>query len=193
MSALIRFGYLLAEAGYFFRRIAFEVDRDPTAILQYQQHAALQILIYLEQMTSVERVKIYEALSYGDSGVLLACRLIKTFNQMRPCVGALAIGVAQAMVDYVIEINILTLSKGLYFLRKLQSIINAARNVLYFAAEQVDQDFLNNSCFLLAKVRAIEVAKYVVSSLCDCMNPLEIFSHPFMMKWYRDVWRFELI
>ena len=40
MSNADRYGNKLAEAAYFFREIAFEIDENPDEIVQYQYHPA---------------------------------------------------------------------------------------------------------------------------------------------------------
>jgi len=331
-----RFGSEFSDAIHFFRKIAWEIESDPISIVKYCNNPALHILNHLEKMPCTDRVKIYEALAYGDPGVLLACpgsslsgflidslgnpeqkkifnqelqknictflavtepghgsnlsaistrmtnkklsgekwlvshgatgaigvviiktgdgplsvrallltpeclqqktqvnrrllpmiglrgaclsqmtfnqldvqpdlllgnhlspmqhgmmALIKTFNQMRPCVGALAIGVAQAAIDYVNEINLSKLICDSSIMREMQCNINVARNLLHFAAKKIDDDSLSGSYSSLAKARATQTAESVVSSLCDFIGPQDIFDFPLLFKWYRDVWGFE--
>ncbi|MDX1900944.1 MAG: acyl-CoA dehydrogenase [Gammaproteobacteria bacterium] len=338
-----RYGLQLAEAAYFFREIAFEVESNHATIFLYLSHPGLNILTFPEKVNCEERIKIYEALSYGDAGVLLACpgsslsgflidqigsaeqkkyfyqqleaqpmrtflavteplhgsnlatmqtqfsikkessmgelngekwlishgatggmgvvivktgegplckrallltpqclqktqyiqkkllsmsgltgaclsqmlfkncpverewllgnhvnyfehgmmALLKTFNQMRPCVGAMAIGVAQAALDYYCDIKKTNHTHSENQLISLQCSIDIARNILCQAARYIDKNPLDGSLSSLAKSHATKTAEYVVTSICDMLNQHEILFHPHLMKWYRDIWGFE--
>jgi len=334
LSIESRYGIVLAEAANYFRKIALEIDNNPNAILHHCNHSSMNILTHLAKINCFDRVKMYEALAYGDPGVLLACpgsslsgfliealgdecqkkifyeqlenttrtflavtepqhgsnlsemktrihsnklcgekwlvshgatgelgiviiktgdgplcaralmftseylkqsnhiqrrllpmiglrgaclsriifneltiepdyllgnhlkpiehgmmALIKTFNQMRPCVGALAIGVAQAAVDYVSDF--LEISKYENTILHLQSLINVARNLLYIAAKEIDQNSLDSGLSSLAKARATQTAEIVITSIFDKLSATHLLMHPLLMKWYRDVWGFE--
>jgi len=63
----------LLEPIQIFREIALEIDKAPEAIAKYIQHKSIQSLCFDRDSTCLSRTKLLEALSYGDSGVLLGC------------------------------------------------------------------------------------------------------------------------
>lgn len=56
-----------------FRNIALEIDHSPERISEYLSHDGIRSLCFDRDSTCISRAKLLEALSYGDSGVLLAC------------------------------------------------------------------------------------------------------------------------
>lgn len=343
LSNCDRFGSVLGNVAAFFRKIAFDIDREPEAIVKYQTHPEINHFVLTEKQTCLERVKSYEALGYGDAGVLLACpgaslagliideignetqrylfheyvkkekactflavtepeygshlgslntrlilnktdknyfiltgekwlvghggtgmigvvivrthdgplgvravlitqdelmkdtiqrfvlpmtglrgarlgrlifkehrieshallgshlnaveggmvALIKTFNRMRPCVGALAIGTAQAVIDYL-YLNISTRSISLRrTLKLLNQKIAISRELLYQAAERVEHNPYESGYSSLAKVKATNLAEEVVKMTVNRMGKGCLIEHPFLEKWYRDIWGFE--
>ncbi len=338
-----RFSDELASAATFFRDIAFEIEASPASIMKYKNHPAITNLVDTETQACLDRVKKYEALGYGDAGVLLACpgaslagvmldelgsaeqreifyhyvksnstttflavtepsqgsnlsqmttqlqsvkpnlwllngekwlvghgatgsigvviakindgplgvrailllpsvlqlseddqlqrrllpmtglkgarlgrlkfknipltnddmlgahlsvaergmmALIKTFNRMRPCVGALAIGVAQAIVDYILAKSNLR-HVAIRQINHLNHTISVSRDLLYLAALHVQQDPINSSLSSLAKIKATQTAERVASAIPELMGRFSFLEHPLLEKWYRDVWGFE--
>jgi len=328
----------LIESALFFRKIAFEIDTNPEAIIKYVNHPAIEGLVSGAELDSLARVKLYETLGYGDAGVLLACPgaslagmmidemgdqhqkdifyhhvrtakartflavtepssgsnirqittriqsvsnqwlltgekwlvghgatasigvvivklnegplgiravlvtpeilnnqsthiqrmvlpmvglkgarlgrllfnqaevaqelllgthlnitergmvpLIKTFNRMRPCVGALAIGVAQAVVDYIAEHRSTQHSQ----LHHLNRIISVSRELLYLAAAHVEKNPFDSNLSSLAKVKATNTAEIIAHAIPQLMGRFAFLEHPFLEKWYRDIWGFE--
>ena len=70
--AIQRYGKQYGEYSAFFRSIAIEVDQDPERIFNYLDHTALQQLHTMQTLDAAEFFLLYEALSYGDIGVLFA-------------------------------------------------------------------------------------------------------------------------
>jgi acyl-CoA dehydrogenase len=343
ISNVDRFSSELASAANFFREIAFEIEAAPDSIINYTNHQAITSLVSIKSQACLDRVKTYEALGYGDAGVLLACpgaslagimldelgnadqretfyqfvqsnfattflavtepsqgsnlnqmstrlqsvkpnswylngekwlvghgatgcigvviakisdgplgvrailllpsvlqhskddelqrsvlpmiglkgarlgrlkfknimltdndilgshlsaaergmmALIKTFNRMRPCVGALAIGVAQAIVDYIStkgNLRHMELKRLNYF----NQIISVSRDLLYLAALHVEENPFNSSLSSLAKIKATQTAEMVANAIPELMEKFSLVEHPLLEKWYRDVWGFE--
>jgi len=75
------YGEELGAAAIFFRSIAAEIDQDPNAILQYLDHPALILLRQDRSDNTLNKVKLYEALAYGDTACL--------FASPRPCLSGL--------------------------------------------------------------------------------------------------------
>jgi alkylation response protein AidB-like acyl-CoA dehydrogenase len=67
-----RYGSLLGEYAVYFRSIANEVNRDPDEIFSHLDHPAVQSLNQLRTLDAAEFFSLYEALTYGDIGVLFA-------------------------------------------------------------------------------------------------------------------------
>lgn len=69
----IRYGELLSLFSKSFREIAFEIDADPNAIMNYKNLPAIDFILSDRSSTTLDRTKYLEAFSYGDPGVVLAC------------------------------------------------------------------------------------------------------------------------
>src|SRR3989338_3517940 len=57
----------------FFRSIALVIDQNPSAINQYLKNNSISALAFDRESSCLDRTKFLEALSYGDSGVVLSC------------------------------------------------------------------------------------------------------------------------
>lgn len=67
-----RYGTRLFDFAMSFRNIALEIDQNPASILKYCDLPAIQMMLSDRALTAKERVQYFEALSYGDPGVMLA-------------------------------------------------------------------------------------------------------------------------
>ena len=81
LSAEKRYGKTLGSAALFFRTIAQEIDSNPNDIMKYVDHPALVMLRSDRSDNLFNKVDMYEALAYGDTGVL--------FASPRPCLSGL--------------------------------------------------------------------------------------------------------
>jgi alkylation response protein AidB-like acyl-CoA dehydrogenase len=117
--------------------------------------------------------------------------LIKTFNRMRPCIAALAIGIAQAALDYVLEQGTQHAVATLRHLRRLQQRIDIVREMLYAAAAGIDHNPFESGAVSLAKAAATELAEKTVTVLCTMIGMAGGVWHPLLGKWRRDVAGFE--
>lgn len=70
--AVQRFGKTLGEYSNYFRRLAEMIEERPDAIFEHIQHESLQSLCKMRSLAALEFFYLYEALSYGDIGVLFA-------------------------------------------------------------------------------------------------------------------------
>jgi len=119
--------------------------------------------------------------------------LMKTFNRMRTCVGALAIGLSQAVMDYVYqEIKTLSISDK-RILNELSHKINAARQILYQSAGYIDWDVSNGAEASKAKVIATKTAEFVMDQIINLLEVDVFWEHPLIEKWHRDVYGFEFM
>ena len=69
----VRYGVKLAEYAQFFRDIALEVDSNPDYIFEFKHHPAVQFVMQDRDSTAQSRTEYFEALAYGDPGVLMTC------------------------------------------------------------------------------------------------------------------------
>lgn len=117
--------------------------------------------------------------------------LMKTFNRMRPCVAALALGLAQAVLDYACdEKNIYSTTKKTTLIN-LSLEVNAVRSKLYQAASKIDEDVTDISFASMVKVNATRLAEKVVKDVIGLFGPEVFWEHPLLEKWNRDVLGFE--
>ncbi len=70
--AVRRFGKTLGEYSNYFRRLAGIIEERPDAIFEHIQHESIQTLCQIRSLSALEFFYLYEALSYGDIGVLFA-------------------------------------------------------------------------------------------------------------------------
>ncbi len=117
--------------------------------------------------------------------------LMKTFNRMRTCVGALAVGLSQAVLDYVYEIDLGKHEQAL--LIAMAAELNIARKMLYHAAELIDEDVTNSAAASMAKVIATQTAERIVADVMDFFDANVFYEHPLLEKWHRDVYGFEFM
>lgn len=118
--------------------------------------------------------------------------LIKTFNRMRPCVGALAIGLAQAVIDYIKSERKNLRIHEKFKLDQLIIKLEIGRQLLQKAAYAVDCKPLESTAVIsLAKVNATHIAEEISAESFSFFGQGSFFDHPWLAKWYRDVFAFE--
>lgn len=133
-----------------------------------------------------------------DAGMLLGEHLpvtrrgiwgaIKTFNNMRTQIAALAVGTALAITGYVAEHR-----KGAVGLDLVRARGEAARALVYEAAARLDaspeRGYLASAAKLGATRMAIQTARWASAA----MGPAGLLEHPLLEKWGRDVCAFEFM
>lgn len=67
------YGNKLVDAIACFRSLALTIDQNPDAMQDYLHRSAINALAFDRDSSCLARTQYLEALSYGDSGVLLAC------------------------------------------------------------------------------------------------------------------------
>ncbi|OGO92646.1 MAG: hypothetical protein A3F10_00345 [Coxiella sp. RIFCSPHIGHO2_12_FULL_42_15] len=115
--------------------------------------------------------------------------VMKTFNRMRPVVAALALGQAQAIIDYL-QTNFYFNKTKFKFLQILNSEILSTRRFLYHAAKCIDQDPMNSFPASAAKSKSTALVEKILSVALDFVD-VEWVEHPFLLKWHRDVYGYE--
>ena len=117
----------------------------------------------------------------------------RTFNQLRPGVAALAVGVAGAALDYV-KVNRRTLSSiQRHELQVLEMRVAAARELVYRAAIAVDADADDGSLGSAAKARAASLAEQVTLVAPRFFGIGARLEHPMIDKLARDARGFEFM
>lgn len=118
---------------------------------------------------------------------------IQTFNKMRPGVAALALGVAQATMDYIVEQKKVFNAIDQHNLSKLKEELLSVRNMVRYAACEVDQDATKGYTASMAKVKAIELVEKITEYAVYILGPNSLIEHPHLNKWYRDAKAFEFM
>lgn len=118
--------------------------------------------------------------------------LVKSFNRMRPNIGALAIGLAQAVIDYIaMERTRLKFSEK-FKLDQLTIKLEITRQLLQKAAYAVDSKPLESTAISsLAKINATHLTEEICAEAFGFFGQGSFFKHPWLAKWYRDAFAFE--
>ncbi|WP_342557241.1 acyl-CoA dehydrogenase family protein [Lysinibacillus sp. FSL P4-0201] len=116
---------------------------------------------------------------------------ITVFNKMRPTVAAMALGVSQAVYDYMItNKKNLSLDQQLK-LEHFQNELITVRNLIRQAALELDINPKNGYIGSIAKIRATALVKKITQYALDLFGEGSLFDHPHLNKWFRDAFAFE--
>ncbi|WP_340015456.1 acyl-CoA dehydrogenase family protein [Paenibacillus sp. FSL K6-1318] len=118
---------------------------------------------------------------------------LRTFHRMRPSVAALALGVAQAAYDYVVEHRTIFTEREKTELERLEIRLHALRSMIRNAAAEIDHDANKGYLASLSKIRAASVAEEATEWALEMMGPGSMLEHPLLNKWYRDARAFEFM
>lgn len=118
---------------------------------------------------------------------------IGTFNKMRPSVAALALGVAQAVMDYIKENRRNYLTHEKYMIEKYANELIAVRILIRNAALHLDEDATLGYLSSMAKFKAVKLVNAISEFAIDLFSPHGLIEHPFLNKWYRDAKAFEFM
>jgi alkylation response protein AidB-like acyl-CoA dehydrogenase len=119
--------------------------------------------------------------------------VVRTFNQIRPGVAALAVGLAAAALDYV-RANRRTLSASQrHEMEKFDHRIAAVRQLIYRAAVAVDADADNGLIGSAAKARAAALAEQASLFAPQFFGQGARLDHPMLDKLARDARGFEFM
>lgn len=119
--------------------------------------------------------------------------VIKTFNRMRPSVSALAIGTAQAIVDYLILNRRAFTSNEKHLIELMSTKIEFSRKLLQHAALNIENNPMDGTIVSIAKVKAISTIEFVAQQAPNLLGKGAFFEHPLIAKWYRDSFAFEFM
>lgn len=117
--------------------------------------------------------------------------VIKTFNRLRSGVGALAIGQAQAVLDYVYENKSSWNKNEIALYNDLFHQLTFVRTQLLHSSQQVDTNVYCSFNTSLSKLRATELAENVMTTCIDLLGGTCLLDNPWLAKCYRDIFAFE--
>ncbi|KUL72574.1 acyl-CoA dehydrogenase family protein [Streptomyces sp. NPDC001651] len=112
--------------------------------------------------------------------------IVAVFNQLRPSVAAIALGIARAAHEYVAGHRRLLRGAERETYEELGRRIDAARLLTYRAARAVDRRPSAGHLASAAKARACEVAEDVTLAALGLLGPGARLDHPLLEKLARD-------
>ena len=115
--------------------------------------------------------------------------VIRTFDRMRLCVSAMALGSAQAMLDFAVQRLPNAAARDLH--RALQRRVDAARTLNRDAAAMVDRQDLGGAAVSLAKACATELVECVADSMPGLVGTEAFLVDPWLRKSLVDVRGYE--
>lgn len=117
--------------------------------------------------------------------------VIKTFNRLRTGVGALAIGQAQAVLDFVCltKRNWNATEKSIY--RDLYYKIDGVRHLLRESANIVDSNPFDSYNISVSKIQATKIAEQVITTSISLLEPTIMLENQWIAKCYRDCFAWE--
>lgn len=118
---------------------------------------------------------------------------LRTFHRMRPSVAALALGVAQAAYDYVLEHRSIFKEREKMELERMEIRLHSLRSMIRNAAAEIDHDAQKGYLASLSKIRAASLAEEATEWALGMMGPGSMMEHPLLNKWYRDARAFEFM
>jgi len=113
---------------------------------------------------------------------------MRTFNNMRIQVAALAVGTSLAIHDLVTELR--PAAPGI---ERQAARLEAARQLVYDMAAQVDHDSEQAYFPSAAKLSAVPLGIATARWATEVAGPAGLFEHPLLEKWCRDVRAFEFM
>lgn len=114
---------------------------------------------------------------------------LATFDHLRPCVGALALGVVRALLEHVVETGYLPRTQAAR-LRTMRRRLAAGLDRLLTIAERMDRGERISRHIGLAKAETTLLAEQLVHELVHACDPA-VVCDPFFCKAWRDISGFE--
>lgn len=115
--------------------------------------------------------------------------VIKTFYRMRPCVCAMALGNAQALLDHAMPYLQTASARELH--HALQSQADSARALNHHAAQRIDDQIFDGAAVSLAKACATELAEKVARSIPMLVGTPNFLTDAWLQKAATDVHGYE--
>lgn len=151
--------------------------------------ARLGVITFHDLDISFEKQVLGHYLSPLKSGMLA---IIHIFNQLRTGVGAIAVGQAQAVFDFVCQTKIASALSIQSMLNRLSEELSVARLFLHHAAQLVDDQPYDGKMVSMAKVNAVKTGEWVMSNLFQLLPMNTLLDNPWVLKAFRDMhcWEF---
>jgi alkylation response protein AidB-like acyl-CoA dehydrogenase len=118
---------------------------------------------------------------------------VKAFDIVRVQVGAMALGTAMAVADYVRERRSTATGSAATALAMIDGRIVATERLLHSAATELDAGRGRGHLSSLAKLEAVELAQLATRRLPSLLGRGALLDHPLLEKWRRDSAGFELM
>lgn len=118
---------------------------------------------------------------------------MQMFNAARLQIGAMAVGTAFAVHDYVAGERSAFPAWQRAELDGTRAHVEAARRLLYRAGADVDADPEHSQLAAQAKLTAVRLAVRVTTRLPRFLGPGALVDHPLLEKWWRDTRAFEFM
>ncbi|MEH1166483.1 acyl-CoA dehydrogenase family protein [Micromonospora sp. CPCC 205539] len=145
--------------------------------------AAQLCAVTLDGVAVAERDVLGRHLSASAAGMWAATQ---TFNQLRPGVAAIGLGIARAALDYVSANRRSLRCAERIRVDGLEADLHAARRLLYAAAYAVDANPRNGHAGSAAKARAAAVAEDATLAALALFGAGARLEHPLLDKLARD-------
>lgn len=127
-------------------------------------------------------------LNAGERGLQL---IVKTFNIMRLAIAGLALGHAQAIIDYVTSSRYSFRYHEKQLLQQWQARLNTIRVCALDAASKNISNRLETSKISLVKVQATKLVEEVAIESLNFYGSELVYEHPYLMKAHRDCFGYE--
>ncbi len=129
---------------------------------------------------------------------------VEAFDTVRVQVAAMALGTALAVHDYVVAQggpthrasatgSVSNTGPAGRRLEAFRGRIDATRQLVYRAADQIDNSHGRGHLSSLAKYEAVELARAATRTLPALLGPGALLAHPLLEKWRRDADGFEFM
>jgi alkylation response protein AidB-like acyl-CoA dehydrogenase len=118
---------------------------------------------------------------------------IHTLLHFRPGVAAIALGVAQAALDYAVTQRSALPRHDRLRAEDVGIRIAAVRRLSYRVAADIDRGMVNPHRISAAKLRAARLAEESTLLAAELLGPASLIEHPWLEKTYRDARAFEFM
>jgi alkylation response protein AidB-like acyl-CoA dehydrogenase len=117
--------------------------------------------------------------------------LLHTFNKMRICIAALAVGQSQAICDYIVANRSHLSHKEAAVLGSYQNRLDVIRQRVFQVAWELNHKPDQTAQVSLLKGLATTLIEEIVANMFSFFNQAAFFEHPFLAKSYRDAFAYE--
>ena len=117
----------------------------------------------------------------------------RTLLRCRPTIAGMALGVTQAVLDYVREQRTDLPRWRALELDGAEQQVAAVRRLTYDVAADIDRDIVNQHRIGAVKMRAAQLGASTTRLAAALLGPASLLEHPWLEKVYRDMRGFELM